>query len=105
MSDTGALPVISALAATSNTAEVGSGINTFLVLRNTNASSRTVTMVVPGNTSYGVANPDPTYNLGANTGELWIPLRKAFLDPNDPGRCTFTVTDTAGVSAAVVRFV
>lgn len=103
MSDSGAVPTLDALAATSNTAEIGSGTNTFLVLRNTNASPRTVTVVVPGNTAYGQAWPDIVMTLAATTGELWIPLRKQYADPNVPGRATFTVDVTAGVSAAVVR--
>ncbi len=103
MSDTGVVPTLDPLADTSNTAPVGTGRDTFLVLRNNNASTRTVDIVVAGNTDYGKPLPDGQWTLAATTGEVWIPLRRAYVDPNVPGGCTFTVSATAGVSAAVVR--
>lgn len=103
LNDSGAIPTLDALVDVSNTAPVGSGRDTFLVLRNSNAATRTVDIVVAGNTDYGVALPDKQWTLAATTGEVWIPLRRAYVDPNVPGRCTFTVSATAGVTGAVVQ--
>lgn len=104
-SDTGAFPVLPDLVDTSNSVEVGSGHNTVLMVENSNASTRTLTIVVAGLTEYGEPNPDKTYNLAANTGRLMIPLRKAYVDPLTTGRVTFTVSNVTGVKAAPVRVV
>ena len=96
--------------ALSDTVEVGNGLNTFLRVRNSDAEAKVITVIVPGNTSYGSANPDPTFNLADGSGtptEVWIPLRKEYADPAvaGVGRATVTIsTGTAtGVTAAVVR--
>lgn len=89
-------------ASASDTAAVGNGGNTFLVYKNTNASSRTVTVVVNGNLEYGLPKPDPTFTLAATNGEVWIPLRKDY--DNGTGRADITVTPAvADVTVAVVR--
>lgn len=89
----------------SDTAPVGSGTDTFVVYRNTGGSSVDVVLVAPGNTSYGSANPDPTVTVAATTGEVWIPLRKEFIDPLTPGRAKITVASGSGstLKVAVVR--
>lgn len=89
-------------AATSDTAEVGNGTNTIAVYKNT-GTQKTVTVTVPGNTSYGQANPDPALTLAATTGELWIPLRKEYDAGDGTGRCTITVDDATAVTVAIVR--
>lgn len=91
-------------AAASDTADIGSGLDTFVVYRNTDAASKTVTVTVPGTTSYGVANPaNGPLTLSASTGELWIPMRKAY-DPGDGlGRATLTLSNVTNVTVAVVR--
>jgi hypothetical protein len=105
----GTAPTLGAKAL-SDTAEVGNGHNTFLRVRNSDAEAKVITVVVPGNTTYGAANPDPTYNLGVGNvtpTEVWIPLRKEYADPAvaGQGRCTVTIsTGTAtGVTVAVVK--
>lgn len=103
LADSGAVPVLDALAATSNSAAIGNGRNTFLVLRNTNVATRAVAIVVAGDTEYGQPLPDRAITLAATNGELWIPLRRSYADPNTPGRVTFTVTPFADVTAAVVQ--
>ncbi|HSE46460.1 MAG TPA: hypothetical protein VLA89_14130, partial [Gemmatimonadales bacterium] len=96
--------------ALSDTAEVGNGHNIFARVRNTDAEAKVITVVVPGNTEYGVALPDPTFNLGDGSStptEVWIPLRKEYADAAGAGvgRCTITIsTGTAtGVTVAIVK--
>jgi len=99
---TGAVPALVA-ASTSDTCEGTTATGRiFVVYRNTNAATRTVTAVVPGNETYGPAKPDPTYTLGATTGELWIPVDPAFVDPTT-GQCTFTLDASAGVTVVPVK--
>lgn len=95
-------------AAVSDTVEVGNGRNTFVVYRNADAVNvKTVTISVPGNTSYGQPTPDPAIAVPAS-GQVWIPLRKEFADASGAGvgRATLTVSGTGGatdVTVAVVR--
>jgi len=105
--DAGTAPAFGAASA-SDTAEVGSGRNTFAVYRNTGAAAVTVTVVAPGNTSYGEPMPDPEYALadGSTTPtEVWIPLRKEYVDraTAGAGRCTIIVDTPADVDVAIVR--
>lgn len=92
-----------AAAASSDTAPVGNGINTFAVYKNTDSNPKTITITVAGNTDYGQPNPDPALTLAATTGELWIPLRKVYGD--DTGRATLAVTGTGGVTGVTVAVV
>lgn len=88
----------------SDTAEVGNGHNTFLVYRNTGSSALVVTIVVPGNTSYGQLNPDPAITVPITTGEKWIPLRKEYDAGDGSGRVTITATGVAvGQTVSVVQ--
>lgn len=89
-------------AAASDTADVGTGGNTFVVYRNSDTNTKTVTVVVPGETEYGVATPDPTFEV-AQDAEVWIPLRRAYKD--DTGRATLNVTGTGGVTGVTVAVV
>lgn len=97
--DAGTAPTFGATTA-SDTAEIGNGTNVFVVYRNDDASPHSVTVVAPGNTSYGVANPDPVIAVPAN-GQVWIPLRKAYDDGT--GRATITGGDGNHLTVAVVR--
>lgn len=107
----GTAPTLDGAASVSDTAEVGNGHDSFLVVTNGDAADHVVKIVVPGNTSYGQANPDPTITV-ANGTSAWIPLRKEFADAAvaGVGRCTVnvfaadgTTADATGVDIAVVR--
>ncbi len=74
----------------------------FVVYRNTNVATRTVTVVVPGNTSYGELLPDPVRTLAATTGELWIPLRPEYQDPTT-GLVTLNLSVITNVTVTAVR--
>lgn len=99
----GTAPTFGAAAA-SDTAEVGSGTNTFVVYKNGHATlPRTVTIAVPGNTSYGQPTPDPAIVVPA-VGEVWIPLRKEYDAGTGTARATITASDAAAdLTVAVVR--
>lgn len=99
----GTAPTFGAASA-SDTVEVGNGRNTFVVYKNGHATlPRTVTVTVPGNTSYGAANPDPAIVVPA-VGEVWVPLRKEFDAGDGTGRATITASDSAAdLTVAVVR--
>lgn len=93
-------------AATTDYAEVGNGVNTFVVYKNTNASTRTVTIEMDHITlETGDAYPNKVLTLGANTGELWIPLRKIYADDAEAGvgRCVLLLSNATDVTVAVVR--
>jgi len=101
-SQTGAAPTFQA-AATSNVCECPSvgQKNVMVIFRNTNAATRVITVVFPGNTSYGSANPDPTVTIAATTGENWFPVDPAQL--NTSGQAEFQVDNIAGVTVACVK--
>ena len=101
ITDAGTAPTFAAPAA-SQTALIGSGTNTFLVVRNTSATAVNVTVVAPGNTSYGQPMPDPVINVPITTGEKWIPIRKAYDDGT--GYATITTdAQPAGCTCALVQ--
>lgn len=102
--DAGTAPTFGA-AALSDTAEIGNGVNTYVHYKNTDSNAKTITITVPGNTSYGEPNPDPALTLGANTGELLIPLRKLYDAGDGTGRATLTVSGTGGVTGVTVAVV
>lgn len=102
LSDDGSAPTLAAANAT-DTAQVGNGLNTFLVYRNTgSAGSATATITPPGKTSYGVNLPPKVITIAAS-GEAWVPLRREYAD--ETGRATIT-HEGAGLGdlkVAVVR--
>lgn len=98
---TAALPSFVAAAASDTFATPGDAGRQFVVYRNTNAATRTITVVVAGTNAYGAANPDPAYTLGATTGELWIPISPAEGDTS--GVVTITTSAQTNVTVAYVR--
>jgi len=90
--------------ATSMTAEVGSGHNTFVVIKNGSGSALTLGITVAGKTSYGVANPAVSVTIAATTGECWLPLRKEHAGVDTPGIATLALPGTlTSVTVALVR--
>ena len=72
-----------------------------LLVNNGSGSSVTVTIAVPGNTSYGVAAPDKTFTIPA--GQLWeIPLLDVYRDPADR-LAHITWSSTTTVTRVVVK--
>ena len=90
-----------ALAAASDTAEIGGGGDTFLHLKNTSAAPATYTIQVPGTTFFGATTPDNGITVPAGQ-ERMVMLRKEYDDGT--GRATVTTSPTGtGVTLAVVR--
>ena len=77
----------------------------FLHVKNTNAATRDITVVVPGNTTFAQAQPDVVVTVPATTGDKMIPLPS----PNllaDPTTGLITVTCTpaqAGVTMGLFK--
>lgn len=102
LSDDGSAPSLVAASA-SDTAQVGNGLNTFLVYENTGSTGpATVTITPPGKTSYGVNLPDKVVTL-ATGAKAWIPLRRDYAD--ETGRATLAHggAGLADLKVAVVR--
>jgi hypothetical protein len=88
----------------SDTADIGNGHNTFVVYRNTSGAPVDVVVHVPGNTFFGLANPDNTVSVPAN-GDAWIPLRRAYADGEQGGLAVITTAGAASLEVALVRVV
>ncbi len=85
-------------AAANDTAKCG---DYALLVNNGSGSPITVTIAVPGNTSYGVAAPDKVFTIPA--GQLWeIPLLGVYRDPADR-LAHLTWSSTTSVTRVVVK--
>lgn len=72
-----------------------------LVFRNGDASSKTVTIVVPGNTKYGQANPDVAQIVPAGATAYIGPLQSDLADPIT-GVISFTYSAVTSCTVAAV---
>lgn len=72
-----------------------------LVFRNGDASSKTVTMAVPGNTKYGEANPDKAFVVPAGATAYIGPLQSDLADAAD-GLVAFTYSAVTSCTVAAV---
>lgn len=92
------------LTLTAATATVGDkvppGCN--LVVRNGSGASITVTVVVPGATKYGIANPDFTKAVPAGATCIFAHLPADLADPID-GLVTFTCSSVTTVTVGAFR--
>lgn len=84
----------------SNTAAIGNGHNSFVIVKNADSSSHTATVTVYITTDYGVAVPNRVVTVASSTGEVWIPLRKSYDDGT--GYATITLDAATSVSMALV---
>ncbi len=75
--------------------------NLFLIITNGDASPMTVTVTVPGNNSYGEANPDPVRTIANGTTKA-VKLLREWADPSD-GLIALTWSATTSVTYYVVR--
>jgi hypothetical protein len=77
------------------------GSTTFLLVRNGDASSKTVTVVRPG-TTYGTADPDIEVVVTAGNIAIIGPIPSEFADPTD-GYVDVTYSAVTSVTVAAVR--
>lgn len=96
----GLVPAFTAAAATDTFAPTD---RTLLYVKNTNASTRTITVTTPGTAAGGLAVADYSGTVGATTGELVLGPFPAqnYADPTT-GLATVTPSATAGVTYAVI---
>lgn len=95
------LAYTSTAAAASDTFPCGS--NLALLVENSNAATRTITVSTPG-TYRGLAVPDPAPTIGATTGRLLIgPLDPTLYQDPTTGVGTVTPSATAGVTYTLVQ--
>lgn len=71
-----------------------------LLVNNTDASSHSITIAVPGNTSYGQANPDITVAVAAGVEKAIGPFPRDFADDN--GLVQLTYTAATGMKVAYI---
>lgn len=89
--------------ANGDTAATGSG--TFLVARNTDAATRTITLVTPGTVDGDLAVADRTsVTIPVTAGLAVIPLVDTYRDPAT-GLATLNFSATANLKVIVVRTV
>lgn len=73
-----------------------------LLVRNGDATSKTVTIVVPGNTKHGQAEPDVAVVVAAGASTLIGPFDADLRDPND-GFVDITYSAVTSVTVAAVQ--
>jgi len=74
----------------------------YLLVKNTNAATRDVTVADPRLTDLGLAHPDTVVTVGATTGDVAIPIYARYVDPAT-GLVNITYTAVTGVTVKVVR--
>lgn len=99
LSDAGTVPALAAVT-TSDTAQIGNGVQNFAVYTNGSGSSVTVTVVGQGTTQYGKTRPNNALTVTAGAS-VWIPLRKDYDDGT--GNAVITTSLATSVTAAVVQ--
>lgn len=100
---TAAAGVIPTYAAANATDTFPCGPNLALLVENSNAATRTITLTTP-NTPRGLSQGDPTNTIAATTGRLTFGplLADLYADPTT-GVGTVTPSATAGITYAVVQ--
>jgi len=78
---------------------------TFLYVKNSNASTRTITVTTPATyRGLAIADPGPSIAASGASDLLLGPFpADTYADPSNSGLCTVTPSASAGVSYAVVR--
>lgn len=82
---------------------VRTGDKVFLLFKNGDASSKTVTIAVPGTTSYGVANPADAIVVAAGAEVIIGPIDSQFATPGtNPPTAAITYSAVTSCTMAVV---
>jgi hypothetical protein len=85
----------------SDTVPVGDR-DTAIHVKNAGAGSTTVTVAVPGNTAYGLAEPDLTVSVPAGSDRLIGPFDLGLAD-SSTGLVTVTCSPTTSVTIAAIK--
>ncbi|WP_326565077.1 hypothetical protein VSH64_24865 [Amycolatopsis rhabdoformis] len=94
--------VLTTVAATAGPDKVKWGEDVALLITNGSGSAITATVVVPGNTKYGQAEPDVTSaSIAATKQVAFGPFPKDLADDN--GDVSFTVSAATSVTYAAIR--
>lgn len=87
---------------TTNTYKVRNDGKVFLHFKKSGAGACTVTITTPG-TSQGLAISDQTVTVEASTGDEFVGPLPPSLFNDDSSDVSFTISDTVGLSIAVLR--
>lgn len=87
---------------TTNTYKVRNDGKVLLHFKKTGAGACTVTITTP-NTSQGLAIADQTVTVPATTGDVFVGPLPASLFNDSSSDIAFTISDTVGLSFAVIR--
>lgn len=91
------------VAATSGGDDCATGTGVFLLVRNTDGSSKTVTLATPQTVDGDLAVADRTFTVAATSGIHVIPVPDLYRNPAT-GRAAITYPDgVTGLSVCVVR--
>jgi len=82
---------------------VRTGDRTYLLFKNGDASSKTITVAVPGNTSYGQANPANAIVVAAGATQIIGPIDGQFAQPGTtPPTANITYSAVTSCTIAVI---
>ncbi|WP_431903635.1 hypothetical protein [Nonomuraea sp. bgisy101] len=95
----GSTPVYHSATATTGD-KVKPGPRTFITVKNAGGVSTQVVLSGVGKTSYQEDLPDKDYTV-PTAGEMDIPIKPEFANPDDGGLATFVCTPAASVTFAV----
>ena len=82
--------------------DCATGAGVFLLVRNTDAAAKTVTLVTPQLIDGDLAVADRPFTIAATTGESVIPVSDLYRNPST-GRASITYSAVTGLTVAVVR--
>lgn len=88
--------------ATGDIANLGSGTNTVLIIKNGDSASHTLTIPVSGNTDYGKALPAQTVTVAAGAVAV-VPLHRDFDNGAGTNTATLNFDATTSVTVAVLQ--
>lgn len=95
--------VLSEVAASGGGDTIRVGDRNFLYIHNSDASSKTVTIAVAGNTTYGQAKPQLPVVVAAGAYALVGPIDSDFLQPGtSPGVANITYSAVTNLKVAAV---
>lgn len=79
------------------------GDRTYIIIKNADASPKTVTVDVPGNTAWGQANPDAVIVVAAGAQTIVGPIDSTFAQPGtNPATANLTYSAVTNLTIAVI---